>query len=126
VVLFLGLVFYRSLPYGNTEQILAALFFAIVISTALVLLLVQVITRPLGEFARVVRQLAQGNWNARVKYRNQDELGEVARSLNDFSDKIRETVSALEESKARLEAILVNMESGVKDVSLGEFQSQDI
>jgi two-component system phosphate regulon sensor histidine kinase PhoR len=113
VVLFLGLVFYRSLPYGNTEQILAALFFAIVISTALVLLLVQVITRPLGEFARVVRQLAQGNWNARVKYRNQDELGEVARSLNDFSDKIRETVSALEESKARLEAILVNMESGV-------------
>ena len=77
------------------------------------LLLVHMITRPLGEFARVVRQLAQGNWNARVNYRNQDELGEVARSLNNFSDKIRETVSALEESKGRLEAILGNMESGV-------------
>ncbi|HHV34155.1 MAG TPA: PAS domain-containing protein, partial [Syntrophomonadaceae bacterium] len=111
--MILGLVFYRSLPYGNTEQILAALFFIVVVSTALVLLLVHMITRPLGEFARVVRQLAQGNWNARVNYRNQDELGEVARSLNNFSDKIRETVSALEESKGRLEAILGNMESGV-------------
>lgn len=112
-MLILGIVFYRSLPYGNTEQILAALFIVIVVSAALVLLLVQGIIQPLGEFSRVVRQLAQGNWSARVKYRNQDELGEAALSLNNFSDKIRKTVSALEESRGRLEAILVNMESGV-------------
>lgn len=84
-----------------------------IVSVVLAFLLVQRITLPLGEFAQVVGQLAQGNWNARVKYRNQDELGEVANSLNIFADKIKETVSALEESKGRLEAILVNMESGV-------------
>jgi two-component system phosphate regulon sensor histidine kinase PhoR len=112
-VLILGFVIYRSLPDGMTGQILAVLLLVFVVAMVLVILLVQGITRPLGEFARVVRQLADGDWNARVNYRNQDELGEAALSLNNFSYQVRKTLATLEESKGRLETILVNMESGV-------------
>jgi signal transduction histidine kinase len=107
-VLTLGFVIYFSLPYGIA---VAALVF--VISMILAILLVQRVTHPLDEFTRVVQQLAGGNWSVRLNHRDQDELGEVALYLNSFSDKVRGTLAALEESKSRLETIVANMESGV-------------
>lgn len=120
-LLVLGLVACHYIPSRGTGMIvaqegkplLAAMLLVFTVSGAMVLVLVQGITRPLGELAGVARQLARGNWGSRVKHPSRDELGDLARSLNNLSDQIRGTVSDLAESKSHLEAILAHMGSGV-------------
>jgi nitrogen fixation/metabolism regulation signal transduction histidine kinase len=40
------------------------------------------VTRPVEELARAAREVAGGNWNATVKVKTQDEIGELAESFN--------------------------------------------
>ncbi len=40
------------------------------------------VTRPVEELAHAAREVAAGNWNATVKVKTQDEIGELAESFN--------------------------------------------
>lgn len=40
------------------------------------------VTRPVEELARAAREVAAGNWDATVKIKTQDEIGELAESFN--------------------------------------------
>ncbi|HXF14641.1 MAG TPA: HAMP domain-containing sensor histidine kinase [Terriglobales bacterium] len=40
------------------------------------------VTRPIEELAGAAREVAAGNWNATVKVKTQDEIGELAESFN--------------------------------------------
>jgi signal transduction histidine kinase len=40
------------------------------------------VTRPVEELARAAREVAAGNWNATVRVKTQDEIGELAESFN--------------------------------------------
>jgi nitrogen fixation/metabolism regulation signal transduction histidine kinase len=40
------------------------------------------VTRPVEELVHAAREVAAGNWNANVKVKTQDEIGELAQSFN--------------------------------------------
>jgi signal transduction histidine kinase len=46
------------------------------------------VTRPVGQLAEAARELAAGNWNARVPVNSRDELGALAESFNGMTDEL--------------------------------------
>jgi len=48
------------------------------------------VTRPVQRLATGAREVAAGNWNARVKVRSRDEIGELARAFNHMTQQLVE------------------------------------
>ena len=48
------------------------------------------VTQPVEQLAAASRQVAAGNWNARVETRSKDELGELARAFNQMTQQLLE------------------------------------
>ncbi|MGH9504969.1 MAG: ATP-binding protein [Terriglobales bacterium] len=48
------------------------------------------VTRPVGQLAEAAREVAAGNWNARVPVGSSDELGELAESFNRMTEELLE------------------------------------
>lgn len=46
------------------------------------------VTQPVEQLAAASRQVAAGNWNARVETRSKDELGELARAFNQMTQQL--------------------------------------
>ncbi|MCS6871356.1 MAG: GAF domain-containing protein [Anaerolineae bacterium] len=57
---------------------------------------VQGVVRPLRRLSRSAQQMAEGNFNIRLDVRTQDEIGQLAHSLNRLSQRLNETLSTLE------------------------------
>src|SRR6202040_389708 len=47
------------------------------------------VTRPVEQLAQAARELASGNWNARVEVTSPDEIGELAKSFNFMTGELR-------------------------------------
>lgn len=58
-------------------------------------------TRRLSRVARVSQQLAQGEFSARVRDRHTDEVGQLARRMDDMADALENNISALRELAQR-------------------------
>ena len=65
---------------------------------------------PLKVVDRGVRRIAEGDFNARLKVRGEDEVATLARSFNDMADKLAEyrnsSVGELVRARSRLEAVM--------------------
>jgi two-component system phosphate regulon sensor histidine kinase PhoR len=59
------------------------------------------------------RQLAGGDLGARIRVRRDDEIGELARILNQSADQLQGRLAEIARDRARMEAILTSMEDGV-------------
>ncbi|MGD0153304.1 MAG: ATP-binding protein [Thermacetogeniaceae bacterium] len=95
-------------------QYLAALFGLILVGGVLLgIRLADRVHRPLAEIGAVARRLAAGDWEAEMYQYTDDEIGELAATLNEISRTVREKVRQLAESRGSLEAVLANMQSGV-------------
>ncbi len=70
-------------------------------------------TRPVSELAKVARQLAEGNYDARVVSRLSGEHGRLGATLNLLAEKFQESIRELSLEKGRLCAILANMVEAV-------------
>jgi two-component system, NtrC family, nitrogen regulation sensor histidine kinase NtrY len=46
------------------------------------------VTRPVGQLAEAAREVAAGNWNARVSINSTDELGALAESFNGMTEEL--------------------------------------
>ena len=46
------------------------------------------VTQPVEQLAAASRQVAAGNWNARVEVHSKDELGELARTFNQMTEQL--------------------------------------
>ena len=49
------------------------------------------IVKPLGEVSRAARLISNGNYDARIKKRYDDEIGELCDTINDMARKISES-----------------------------------
>lgn len=86
-------------PEGFYKPERAITLLILFISVVLVLLyfLLRALFKPLKELSGAVRQIGDGNYNVKLPVKRNDELGELAMSLNEMSEKISTSLKAKEQ-----------------------------
>jgi two-component system phosphate regulon sensor histidine kinase PhoR len=95
------------------QRLTLALGLAFLVAVALGMVIARSLTRPLSDMARVARKLAAGAPGQRVPVTSQDEIGILARALNDMTDQLEAKIHELSDDRAQLLAVLVSMVEGV-------------
>jgi two-component system phosphate regulon sensor histidine kinase PhoR len=90
-----------------------ALALALLATTGLSVALSSPLGRSLREIMDTARQYAQGNLAARIPVRRHDELGELARIINQSADQLQERMAEIARDRGRTDAILSAMDDGV-------------
>ena len=84
----------RAVLLNQYRMVLALL---LVVSTAMIFLLSQYMTRPIGELTQVARRIAGGDLTKRSDNQSQDEIGELSGSFNTMADALVERVKEKEQ-----------------------------
>jgi two-component system, OmpR family, phosphate regulon sensor histidine kinase PhoR len=90
-----------------------ALSLALVATGLLSLALLAPLGRALEQIMEAARQFAHGNLSARTDVRRGDELGELARIINQAADEQQQRLAELARDRARTDAILRALDDGV-------------
>jgi two-component system phosphate regulon sensor histidine kinase PhoR len=106
---------------GVIEEQSRALWRAAVLALALALLatgflsvlLSSSLGRSLEEIMEAARQYARGNLAARIRVGRDDELGELARIINQSADQLQGRMAEIARDRGRTDAILSAMDDGV-------------
>lgn len=85
----------------------------LLLSAALAYLIASRITRPLRSLAKVTNRIAVGDFCIYTDINSRDEIGDLARSLNQMVSKLEESQNTMQIEKARLEALLNGMADSV-------------
>lgn len=95
------------------RSMLWALGVALVCAVALAWLSSLLLSRRVNAIAAVARRYAAGDFSDRVPEHGSDELGTVARSLDETARELGRRMVELTDDRARMEAILAGMSEGV-------------
>jgi two-component system phosphate regulon sensor histidine kinase PhoR len=98
---------------GLRNSVAVALALAFLVTAVLSILLSSSLAGPLGDIMEAARQLAMGNFGARIRVQRSDELGELARILNLSAEQLQARLTEIARDRARTEAILSAMGDGV-------------
>jgi signal transduction histidine kinase len=74
-------------------------------------------SRPLQEMTRAARSMGRGDYSRRIPVDSEDELGQLARSLNALAGRLEETITALQRGKRKYESMVTGMLEGVVGVN---------
>lgn len=97
----ISLVFIRS----SIVAIIASLILAHLISRA--------ITKPIKEMQTQTKQIADGDYSGSLVVHGEDELGQLAKLINNLSDDVSEAQEWIESERRRLHSVLTHMTDGV-------------
>jgi two-component system phosphate regulon sensor histidine kinase PhoR len=86
---------------------------ASLLAFGLSLALSQVSVRILGELTEGARRFGSGDFRARLPVASRDELGELARVMNDMAARLQEQMERLTRERNRLDAILYGIGEGL-------------
>jgi two-component system phosphate regulon sensor histidine kinase PhoR len=95
------------------RAVTVALLIAFLITALLSAALSAPLAGPLEEIMAAARQFAAGNLTARIRVNRADELGELARILNQSAVELTERLNENARERARTSAILVAMDDGL-------------
>ena len=90
---------------AGSRSVLLVTIAAVIASLLLAFVPILLLTRPLLELRWVAQQVTAGHLDARARVWANDEIGEVARSVNLMLGQIQEKQAALERSNRQLEAL---------------------
>jgi two-component system phosphate regulon sensor histidine kinase PhoR len=90
-----------------------ALALALLATGVLSVLLSSSLGRSLREIMETARQYAQGNLAARIRVGRDDELGELARIINQSADQLQQRMAEIARDRGRTDAILSALDDGV-------------
>lgn len=71
------------------------------------------IIAPLEEVASVAQDMARGNLDQEIRISSQDEIGDLARSINYLARQLKNNIEDVIAEKNRIKAILSSMSDGV-------------
>lgn len=116
----IGVLYVKSNIEGKYKEITgtARIFFtASIISGAIsiivTLLIARSITQPIGEMREQALRIAKGDYSGKVKVYGKDELGQLAETFNQLSERIEEAQETMEAERNRLDSVLAHMTDGV-------------
>ncbi|MBX6377273.1 MAG: HAMP domain-containing protein, partial [Clostridia bacterium] len=99
--------------------LLTATALALLVSILLSLVLGRTITGPVQDLTARASELAQGRFDRRIDVPSDDELGTLAETFNDLSQRLAATLAEITAEKRKAEAILENMADGIVAVDRG-------
>ncbi|WP_373711991.1 ATP-binding protein, partial [Jeotgalibaca porci] len=73
----------------------------------------QGISKPIAEMRTKTLAIAQGDYSGRIRIYGNDELGQLADTINDLSTKVKEAQETTESERQRLDSVLKHMSDGV-------------
>ena len=85
----------------------------LLLSLGLTFLVSVFVSRPLSEMSAIARSMAQGDFSKKVSAHTQDEIGELAHSLNLMSEEIKDKIGKADSERAKLDLVLSSMFEGV-------------
>lgn len=103
----------RQAIFNLWSAVLMAILLAVLITAPVSLGLGKKVTEPVERLIDFTRHIAQGDFGRQARVSSDDELGELASTLNHMAATINEKVSMVSEGKSQLEAVLASMISGV-------------
>lgn len=116
----IGVLYVKSNIEGKYQEITdtARIFFtasliAGAISIIVTLLIARSITQPIGEMREQALRIARGDYSGKVKVYGKDELGQLAETFNQLSERIEEAQETMEAERNRLDSVLTHMTDGV-------------
>jgi signal transduction histidine kinase len=83
--------------FFKPEKAVALLILFISVIIILLYLLLRKLFKPLKQLSAAVQQIGDGNYNIKLPVERQDELGELAGSINEMSKKINSSLKAKEQ-----------------------------
>lgn len=86
---------------------------AIGITIVLAVIISRGITRPISEMRRQTASIAEGDYSGKVTVYGEDELGQLAETINDLSYKVKDAQETTESERQRLDSVLKHMTDGV-------------
>ncbi len=93
----------RSPVRKMNQTMLGAMALAMLMTGAIGILFARWLVSPLKRLTLAATQISEGDLETQVKVRSRNELGLLASVFNQMAQQLRQTFSALEESKATLE-----------------------
>ncbi|HET7294738.1 MAG TPA: ATP-binding protein [Vicinamibacteria bacterium] len=93
--------------------VMLALLLAFLLTALLSATLSAPLAGPLSDIMEAARRFARGDLSARIRARRGDELGELARILNQSAAELQERLTENARERARTEAILLAMDDGL-------------
>lgn len=112
---FLIIIFLGLLKLNTVEKIglAGAAAMAVPLAFGLAWILYKRIISPLNEIAEAAEEIARGNLDRELKICSNDEIGNLARSVNDMAKKLKGTITQISRERNRAKAILDSMADGV-------------
>jgi methyl-accepting chemotaxis protein len=83
-------------------MLVAGIIAAAVMGAVIALAITRAITRPLTKGVEFAQQIAQGDFTRSLEIRQHDEVGTLARALNEMADRLRDVVLTVQESASQV------------------------
>lgn len=108
---FMFLLFYAILELYAVQKINigGAIAVSLPLAVGLAWVLYRRVIKPLNEITGTARDIARGNFRRQVDISSRDEIGDLARSINDMAARLRATIEEVTEEKNRVQTILNSM-----------------
>jgi methyl-accepting chemotaxis protein len=103
----------------NILMVSTGIITAILLFSAVIVLLVRGITRPLSECVRVTERLAEGDLTVDIEASGSDEVGRLLYALKDMEGRIREVVTSIMMAAENVTAGSEEISSGAGQLSQG-------
>ncbi|WP_338208614.1 cell wall metabolism sensor histidine kinase WalK [Lactiplantibacillus paraxiangfangensis] len=91
----------------------AASLVAMVLGLGIAIIIARAITRPIEEMKQQTQRIARGDYAGQVRVYSDDELGQLARAINNLSIRVEESQESTEAERRRLDSVLSHMSDGV-------------
>ncbi|TFZ24857.1 cell wall metabolism sensor histidine kinase WalK [Lactiplantibacillus plantarum] len=86
---------------------------AMVLGLGIAIIIDRAITRPIEEMKQQTQRIARGDYAGQVRVYSDDELGQLAKAINNLSIRVEESQESTEAERRRLDSVLSHMSDGV-------------
>ena len=92
---------------------LRASFIAIILSSILANMVSKALTEPIKEMQAKAKAIGEGDYSGEITIYGTDEIGLLAKNINELSDEVETGQRRIEAERQRLDSVLSNMSEGV-------------
>jgi PAS domain S-box len=110
-----------ALPLSTVESsvnsdvltIIISVVIAAILFILIAALITRMITQPVRQITKAAAGITAGNLGQEIEIRTNDEIGRLAHTFNEMSQKLKTTIAAIVDERSNLATVLTNLTDGV-------------